>query len=316
MTWISTVSFHFAIYSVKMPLGYATQSVCCNQPTAASEKDTCEDRALFSSDIAMLYGASGESASPIHTEYTENSGTFQIQNDQDEGGTNTQVPMCPMPNTTSRPQNHSFQIPACAMAQILNASQCRGVIFWFPSSPDAELLKAILEGRSAGCPEHVNIHATCCLPQKTDTCLQLPGEIQSADQMFAVPKSYNDQNQRPSPLDDTLNPSTLSISAGTSSIHHGHFKCSYPGCKQYFKRQRTLDRHLNNHIGERLHVCWVPGCQRSFSRSDNLNAHYTTHGTHRGRNRYVATLDKTGPVYDPNFRGQLTLQGWPLGGAA
>jgi hypothetical protein len=94
------------------------------------------------------------------------------------------------------------------------------------------------------------------------------------------------------------------------------FQCDYPACKQYFKRQRTLDRHRKKHMGDRLHVCWVPGCQRSFSRSDNLKAHYTTHGTHGGRNQYVATLDKTSPVYDLKFRGQLTPQGWPLDHAA
>jgi len=319
MTWISTVPFHFAIYSVKMPLGYATQSVCCNQPTAASEKDTSEDRALFSSDIAMLYGGSGEPHSLIHTDCTENPGTFQIENDQDEGGANAHVPMCPMPNMTSGFQGHSLQIPACAMAQILNASQCRGVIFWFSIAPDAELLKAVLQGGAAGCPEHENIHATCCLPENTDACcLQCAkgSGSEHADQSFLATKSSYDHDQCPSPPDGTLNPSTLSLCAETTDHSQPPFKCGYPACKQYFKRRRNLDRHQKQHIGERLHVCWVPGCQRSFSRSDNLKAHYTTHGTHGGRNRYVATLDKTGPVYDPNFRGQLTLQGWPLGGAA
>jgi hypothetical protein len=60
------------------------------------------------------------------------------------------------------------------------------------------------------------------------------------------------------------------------------------------------------------HSCWVPGCRRSFSRRDNLKAHYATHGKQGGRNRYVATLDRTSSAYDPCFRGQLTSDGLPV----
>jgi len=88
-----------------------------------------------------------------------------------------------------------------------------------------------------------------------------------------------------------------------TNILQRYFKYNYLGCKQYFKRQRTLNRYLKNYIGERLYVCWVSGCQRSFSHSDNLNAYYTTHGKHGGRNRYVATLDKISSIYDPCYRG-------------
>ena len=48
------------------------------------------------------------------------------------------------------------------------------------------------------------------------------------------------------------------------------------------------------------------------SRRDNVKAHYATHGKQGGRNRYVATLDRTSPAYDPCFRGQLTADGSPV----
>ncbi|OKP14972.1 Regulatory protein brlA [Penicillium subrubescens] len=44
----------------------------------------------------------------------------------------------------------------------------------------------------------------------------------------------------------------------------------------------------------------------------NLKAHYATHGRPGGRNRYVATLDRTSSAYDPCFRGRLTSDGWPV----
>ena len=97
MILTSTVPIQSATYPVKMPLGYATQSTRCNQSTASSEIDICQDSALFSNDIAMLYGGSGESHSHIRTECTRNSATVQIQNDRDRGGTDAQVPMYPMP---------------------------------------------------------------------------------------------------------------------------------------------------------------------------------------------------------------------------
>jgi hypothetical protein len=62
---------------------------------------------------------------------------------------------------------------------------------------------------------------------------------------------------------------------------------------------------------ERPYTCWVPECHRTFKRADNLKAHYTTHAKVGGRNRYVATLDNMSSVYSPEFRGQLTLEGWP-----
>lgn len=70
---------------------------------------------------------------------------------------------------------------------------------------------------------------------------------------------------------------------------------------------------MKSHSKERPHICWVPGCNRGFSRNDNLNVHYSaTHGRRGGRNRYVATLDEASTEYDPDFRGELTLDGKPV----
>jgi hypothetical protein len=107
-------------------------------------------------------------------------------------------------------------------------------------------------------------------------------------------------------------PSNLSLGGSQTNIPRRQFKCDVQGCKSHFKLRKTLNRHLASHSGERPHVCWVPGCQRSFLRRDNLKAHYATHGKRKGRNRYVATLDKTASAYNPEFCGQLTPDGWPL----
>ncbi|OKO99413.1 Regulatory protein brlA [Penicillium subrubescens] len=94
-------------------------------------------------------------------------------------------------------------------------------------------------------------------------------------------------------------------------IQRRQFKCSVAGCKGRFRYFKGLQRHLSGHLAGKPHFCWVPGFRRSFSRRDNLKAHYATHGKHGGRNRYVATLDRTSSAYDPCFRGQLTSDGWP-----
>jgi hypothetical protein len=90
------------------------------------------------------------------------------------------------------------------------------------------------------------------------------------------------------------------------------FKCTVARCSSRFRYLKGLQRHLSSHLSERSYVCWVPECQRRFTRSDNLTAHYATHGRLGGRNRYVATLDRTSSAYDPCFRGRLTSDGWPV----
>jgi uncharacterized Zn-finger protein len=94
-------------------------------------------------------------------------------------------------------------------------------------------------------------------------------------------------------------------------IPQRRFECTYPGCDRQFRRRKALERHLTCHSNERPYACWVPECHRSFKRSDNLKAHYLTHAKMGGRNRYVATLDETSSTYSPEFRGRLTLDGWP-----
>ncbi|CAG8184586.1 unnamed protein product [Penicillium nalgiovense] len=113
-------------------------------------------------------------------------------------------------------------------------------------------------------------------------------------------------------LYSSQDPSNSSLAGSQTNVPRRQFKCGVQGCRSHFKLRKTLNRHMASHSGERPHVCWVPGCQRSFLRRDNLKAHYATHGKRKGRNRYVATLDKTASVYNPEFCGQLTPEGWPL----
>lgn len=107
--------------------------------------------------------------------------------------------------------------------------------------------------------------------------------------------------------------SNLSQKPLHSVIKVAQFKCKAHWCNRSFKRQEHLKRHMKSHSEEKQYVCWVPGCYRAFLRCDNLNAHYTnTHSKPGGRNRYVATLDKTSPDYNPEYRGKLTSEGRPL----
>ena len=100
-----------------------------------------------------------------------------------------------------------------------------------------------------------------------------------------------------------------------SNLRSATFKCKEPGCKSQFGRQEHLNRHMKSHTKEKPHACWVPGCQLAFGRRDNLKAHIKTHSKRGGRNRYVTTLDKTNADYNPEFRGQLTLEGRPIYGS-
>jgi len=104
-------------------------------------------------------------------------------------------------------------------------------------------------------------------------------------------------------------------------IHKNTFECpdctNKEGKRRKFKRSEHLKRHRNTcHGDNRPHVCWVPKCNgRAFSRNDNLKAHLTnTHGkwSARMRNQYVATLDPTCEFYDPEWRGKLTSEGFPV----
>jgi hypothetical protein len=196
----------------------------------------------------------------------------------------------------------------------LNSFECQPVICWFTCAPSPELLNMVLQARPAGCSEHAwNSLRTRAFPQNADRpCLQLHGgppirqdtpEVES-DLMFQPCSSIKD---------GMAHPPTSGLGSVPATNPQRQFKCSHPGCESSFKRKEALKRHLTVHSGERPYVCWVPGCQRGFARRDNLGAHHISHGKHGGLNRYVATLDKTSPVYDPRYCGQLTPQGWPIG---
>lgn len=172
----------------------------------------------------------------------------------------------------------------------------------------------VLQARPAGCSEHAwNSLRTRAFPQNAERpCLQLHGGPPIGQD---TPENESGIMFQPCPSikDGMAHPPTSGLGSVAATTPQRQFKCSHPGCESSFKRKEALKRHLTVHSGERPYVCWVPGCQRGFARRDNLGAHHTSHGKHGGLNRYVATLDKRSPVYDPHFCGQLTPQGWPIG---
>ena len=115
-----------------------------------------------------------------------------------------------------------------------------------------------------------------------------------------------------------------------SIVTQNSFACSYPGCidkntdkQKRFKRQEHKKRHektVHEKDTHASHVCWVPQCERSFSRNDNLKSHLrNTHGKRsaNARNRYVATLDMNNvEYYSPDWIGELTAEGLPIGKAS
>ena len=106
-------------------------------------------------------------------------------------------------------------------------------------------------------------------------------------------------------------------------IESNKYACEYADCvdktgrRKMFKRREHAKRHVDTvHNKKRQFTCWVPGCSTGpFTRSDNLNTHLKqTHGkkSNSSRNRYVATLDATSVYYDPDWRGELEENGYPL----
>ncbi|KAJ6001115.1 hypothetical protein N7481_001524 [Penicillium waksmanii] len=140
------------------------------------------------------------------------------------------------------------------------------------------------------------------------TCSSCSMWLGSNEVLATSPVSLGPTNA--APLHSSQVPPDWSSQKLPQKIHQRQFRCRYPGCDSQFRRRKALERHLICHSDEKPYVCWVPECHRSFRRSDNLKAHYPTHAKMGGRNRYVATLDNTSPAYSPEFRGQLTLEGW------
>ena len=98
------------------------------------------------------------------------------------------------------------------------------------------------------------------------------------------------------------------------------FLCEVEGCvdkegkQKRFKRQEHLKRHVKTaHLEKKQYKCWVPCCKTDpFSRGDNLITHLNTHRKASSRNRYVATLDPHSEFYDPDWRGDIDCNGFPV----
>jgi hypothetical protein len=300
-----------------MPLTGDNQQMEQYSTATPSRTETCEDNTWFSSDIAMLCDSSGGGGGRNYlarTVSSEESGMDVIQQGQDEAEAGSQVSTFAMPSVKSELESHSCQYPGCSIDQALNNLGCQPVIWWFTCAPTPQLLNMVLQGRSAGCSEHARISfGARAFPHNAEhSCLQLHGGPPIGHDTPGV-ESRRIFESCSSIKDGMPHASTSSLGSVPATIPQRQFKCSHPGCESSFKRKEALKRHLTVHSGERPYVCWVPGCQRGFARRDNLGAHHISHGKHGGLNRYVATLDKTSPVYDPRYCGQLTPQGWPIG---
>jgi hypothetical protein len=173
------------------------------------------------------------------------------------------------------------------------------VICWLEKMPSSYPF-SLLESSSKPHTFGAKVAPTC------NSCSMWPD---SNEVLVTNPISPGPTNAAPLPSSQV--PLSWSFQKLPHRIPQRQFRCTYPDCDRQFRRRTALERHLICHSDERPYVCWVPECHRSFKRSDNLKAHYPTHAKMGGRNRYVATLDNTSPAYSPEFRGRLTLEGWP-----
>jgi hypothetical protein len=106
-------------------------------------------------------------------------------------------------------------------------------------------------------------------------------------------------------------------------IEGNKYACEFADCtdkngkKKMFKRREHAKRHVDTvHLKKKQFRCWVPGCTtQPFTRSDNLTTHLkSTHGKKSvsSRNRYVSTLDPASENFDPDWRGDLDDNGYPV----
>jgi hypothetical protein len=106
-------------------------------------------------------------------------------------------------------------------------------------------------------------------------------------------------------------------------IEGNKYACEFAGCmdkngkRKMFKRREHAKRHVDTvHLKKKQFSCWVPGCTtQPFTRSDNLTTHLkSTHGKRSvsSRNRYVSTLDPASENFDPEWRGDLDDDGYPV----
>ncbi|CAG8337311.1 unnamed protein product [Penicillium nalgiovense] len=191
----------------------------------------------------------------------------------------------------------------------------RPVVCWLGCLPTSVPFNHLLLGSPPGHFDYIpSFFKTCLFPKQVNINSPYPKSLEELrhDSQNDVAGPCQAFGQPGNVLYGSQDPANLSLGGSQTNIPRRQFRCDVRGCEGHFKLRKTLNRHLASHSGERPHVCWVPGCQRSFLRRDNLKAHYATHGRRKGRNRYVATLDKTASVYNPEFCGQLTPEGWPL----
>lgn len=106
-------------------------------------------------------------------------------------------------------------------------------------------------------------------------------------------------------------------------IEGNKYACEFVDCmdkngkRKMFKRREHAKRHVDTvHLKKKQFPCWVPGCTtQPFTRSDNLTTHLkSTHGKKSvsSRNRYVSTLDPASENFDPEWRGDLDDNGYPV----
>ncbi|CAG7999441.1 unnamed protein product [Penicillium nalgiovense] len=211
--------------------------------------------------------------------------------------------------------SHYHGQPGCSIDPGSIYCGSRPVICWLEYLPTSVPSNHLLLGPPPENFDYVpSFFGTCLFPNQANINSPYPRPLEALqhDSQNDVAEPRQAFGQPVNLLYTSQDPSNLSLGGSQTNVTRRQFKCGIQGCRSHFKLRKTLNRHLESHSGERPHFCWVPGCQRSFLRRDNLKAHYATHGKRKGRNRYVATLDKTASVYNPEFCGQLTPEGWPL----
>jgi len=326
----STATRYFVLLveadSGNMPSTTGSPQMEQQRTTLSLPTETGENNLSFSIDTSMLCssssggGGGGEQKATTDTTSIEWPHAEFSQNDK--ASIVSQVSIHSVQSDQDGPDGHPGGHRDCLIDPGSSHCGSRPVIYWLGYDLNSVSFTTLLQGSLPSYFDHApNFVGTYPFPTTqitTSPCLRLPGDPQHNGQNTHVThvthfdEPCQDLRQSPNLSHGTQGSSNLGLGHLQTSIPRRKFKCSLSGCGSHFNRRKSLTRHLANHSGDRRYVCWVPGCRRNFSRRDNLNAHYKTHGNRGGRNRYVATLDKTSPVYNPDFCGQLTPEGWPL----
>jgi hypothetical protein len=189
-------------------------------------------------------------------------------------------------------------------------------------------------------PAPASILSSSPYPLYSPGQLSIREEYELAEQIIeAIPMTAKHVNKARRGGNRTTHPAYERKCLGTSSrmksavsksgmtcdviIEGNKYACEFADCidkngrRKMFKRREHAKRHVDTvHLKKKQFRCWVPGCAtQPFTRSDNLTTHLkSTHGKKSvsSRNRYVSTLDPASENFDPEWRGDLDDDGYPV----